>query len=40
MFGTGVFGGSVFYVVGKFPQIVLVLGKLFSNTSFLSQHMV
>lgn len=40
MFGTGVFGGSVFYVLAKFPQIVLVLGKLFSNTSFLSQHMV
>ncbi|KAG6778819.1 hypothetical protein POTOM_015167 [Populus tomentosa] len=26
MFGTGVFGGSVFYVLAKFPQIVLVLG--------------
>ncbi|KAB5560670.1 hypothetical protein DKX38_005627 [Salix brachista] len=39
MFGTGLFGGSVFYVLAKFPQIVLVLGKLFPNASFLSQHM-
>lgn len=40
MFGTGLFGGSVFYVLAKFPQIVLVLGKLFPNASFLSQHML
>nr|XP_034893826.1 sodium/calcium exchanger NCL2-like [Populus alba] len=30
MFGTGVFGGSVFYVLAKFPQIVLVLVTLLS----------
>ncbi|KAJ6402153.1 hypothetical protein OIU84_014274 [Salix udensis] len=30
MFGTGLFGGSVFYVLAKFPQIVLVLVTLLS----------
>ncbi|CAK7350466.1 unnamed protein product [Dovyalis caffra] len=30
MFGTGIFGGSLFYVLAKFPQIALVLVTLLS----------
>ena len=28
MFGTGIFGASLFHILGMFPKIILVLGKL------------
>lgn len=38
MFGTGIFGASLFHILGMFPQLILVLGKLShqfpGNTSY------
>lgn len=36
IFGTGIFGASLFHILAIFPQLLLVLGKLLSsNTTFL-----
>jgi hypothetical protein len=35
MFGTGVFGASLFHVLGTIPQVVLVLGKHLLLSPFL-----